>query len=80
MVRRFDEVLTLKASKQRLDDEIVKFNKTLDEKFEDYLKLIEKLNEELKKQHTKFQEFTCLVKDNIYEAVQKVSKRQNDVK
>ena len=49
MVRRFDEVLTLKASKQRLDDEFVKFNKSLDEKFQENLKLIEQLNEELKK-------------------------------
>lgn len=76
MVRRFDEVLTHKASKQRLLAEFDRIDLNIEGKLKDIRLRLEELSTENKATYDRFDEFTVVVQVNINDAVNKVVKKQ----
>jgi hypothetical protein len=75
MVRRFDEVLVLKAGKNQMDEEIVNSHLVTDGKFNKAGERMMLIEADIALNKKRFQEFVQVVNSNIYDAVLKVSKK-----
>jgi len=61
MVRRFDEILSQKASKQRLANEYSKIDQIVQDKFKAFNSIFEEIQNDVQRNFERFDEFTILV-------------------
>ena len=78
MVRRFDEVLTQKAAKQRVEEQVKAAETRANVKISQCGDLITKLQDELAEQNHKFNQFTLVMTRQVAEQVTRQVK--NEVK